>query len=57
MGGAVSAEHGIGKLKAGFLEIMYGRDNIAEMVRLKLALDQKAILGSGNLFNIEDYNK
>ena len=51
MGGAVSAEHGVGKLKAGFLETMYGRDHIVESARLKLALDPKGQLGRGNLFD------
>ena len=50
MGGAVSAEHGVGKLKAGFLEIMYGRDAMIESARLKLQLDPKGQFGRGNLF-------
>ncbi len=51
MGGAVSAEHGVGKLKAHFLEIMYGAAHIGECVRLKLQLDEKGQLGRGNLFD------
>ena len=51
MGGAVSAEHGVGKIKRAFLEVMYGPDHIAEMARLKLALDPAAQLGRGNLFD------
>jgi len=50
MGGAVSAEHGVGKLKAPFLAIMYGEDHIQEMRRLKRAFDPKWMLGVGNLF-------
>ncbi len=50
MGGAVSAEHGVGKLKASFLTIMYGEQHIAEMARLKRALDPDGLLGTGNLF-------
>jgi D-lactate dehydrogenase (cytochrome) len=53
MGGAVSAEHGVGKLKAHFLEVMYGPEHIAECARLKLQLDAKAQLGRGNLFSEE----
>ena len=49
MGGAVSAEHGVGKIKRDFLEIMYGEDAIAQMARLKLAFDPAAQLGRGNL--------
>ena len=50
MGGAVSAEHGVGKLKAGFLATMYGDDHIAESARLKAQLDPLGQLGRGNLF-------
>lgn len=50
MGGAVSAEHGVGKLKADFLEIMYGKDYIAEMAKMKSVFDPKGLLGTGNLF-------
>lgn len=49
MGGAVSAEHGVGKIKRDFLKIMYGEDAIAQMVHLKLAFDPAARLGRGNL--------
>ena len=54
MGGAVSAEHGVGKLKASFLRIMYGDGHIREMAALKRVLDEKSILGIGNLFSEED---
>ncbi len=50
MGGAVSAEHGVGKLKAGFLATMYGPEHIAESARLKAQLDPAGQLGRGNLF-------
>lgn len=50
MGGAVSAEHGVGKLKAPFLEVMYGKAHISEMAALKEAFDPKRMLGRGNLF-------
>lgn len=49
MGGAVSAEHGVGKIKRDFLKIMYGEEAIAQMARLKLAFDPAAQLGRGNL--------
>ncbi len=54
MGGAVSAEHGVGKLKAHFLEIMYGAQGIAQMRQLKTALDPHHILNLGNLFAPEE---
>lgn len=50
MGGAVSAEHGVGKIKSNFLEVMYGENSIEEMKDLKYALDSKGLLGRGNLF-------
>ena len=50
MGGAVSAEHGVGKIKAGFLETMYGHEAMVESARLKLQLDPDGQLGRGNLF-------
>lgn len=53
MGGAVSAEHGVGKLKRNFLATMYGDEAIADMARFKLAFDPKAQLGRGNLFAAE----
>ncbi|MCF0150760.1 MAG: FAD-binding oxidoreductase [Firmicutes bacterium] len=49
-GGAVSAEHGVGKLKAGFLTVMYGESYIDEMRALKRAFDPKWQLGDGNMF-------
>lgn len=51
MGGAVSAEHGVGKIKRDFLETMYGPEHIREMALLKLQFDPKAQLGRGNLFS------
>jgi len=50
LGGAVSAEHGVGKLKAKYLEVMYGQDYIEEMARLKYFFDPKGLLGAGNMF-------
>ena len=54
MGGAVSAEHGVGKLKAPFLTIMYGKEHIHQMRRLKRCFDLMMQLGRGNLFAVED---
>lgn len=50
MGGAVSAEHGVGKIKAPFLALMYGDDAIEQMAQLKLALDPQSLFGNDNLF-------
>ena len=54
LGGAVSAEHGIGKIKAEMLRIMYGDHNISQMKKLKLQLDKQGLLGIDNLFNMRE---
>ncbi|MCX5657946.1 MAG: FAD-binding oxidoreductase, partial [Candidatus Omnitrophica bacterium] len=50
LGGTVSAEHGIGKLKYKYLEIMYGKEAVLEMAYLKKQIDPYLILGPGNIF-------
>ena len=50
MGGSPAAEHGIGKLKTAFLETMYGRDGIDQMMAVKRAFDPELRLGRGTLF-------
>lgn len=52
LGGTVAAEHGIGKLKRAFLEIMYGKQGISEMQAVKRALDPKWILNRSNMIPI-----
>jgi len=51
MGGSVSAEHGIGKLKVPMLGKMFGPDGIAAMRVVKNIFDPQGILNPGNLFN------
>jgi FAD/FMN-containing dehydrogenases len=51
LGGTVSAEHGIGKLKRKYLDAMMGERYLNEMVELKRAFDPKGILGRGNMFD------
>lgn len=53
MGGAVSAEHGVGKIKRDFLTVMYGAEHIREMAQLKCVFDPQGQLGRGNLFSEE----
>ncbi len=50
MGGSVSAEHGIGKLKTAMLEVMYGQEGVRQMRELKRVFDPAGILNRGNLF-------
>jgi D-lactate dehydrogenase (cytochrome) len=49
-GGTVSAEHGIGKMKIKFLQLMFSPEQIEEMRAVKLALDPKSIMNPGNIF-------
>ena len=49
-GGSVAAEHGIGKLKTGLLEIMYGPDGIEAMRAVKRVFDPQGLLNPGNCF-------
>ena len=51
LGGTVSAEHGIGKLKAKYLNVMMGERYLNEMADLKRAFDPKRILGRGNMLD------
>jgi D-lactate dehydrogenase (cytochrome) len=51
LGGTISAEHGIGKLKSKYLEVMYGERFLSEMALLKRAFDPNGILGRGNMFD------
>jgi D-lactate dehydrogenase (cytochrome) len=50
IGGSVSAEHGIGKLKPQLLRIMYGNAGVENMRRLKRVFDPREMLNPGNLF-------
>jgi D-lactate dehydrogenase (cytochrome) len=51
LGGCVSAEHGIGKLKRKYLDVMMGERYLNEMAGLKRAFDPNGILGRGNMFD------
>lgn len=48
-GGSISAEHGIGRHKAGFLDLSRSRAEIATMTAIKQALDPAGILNPGSL--------
>ena len=53
LGGTISAEHGIGKLKREYLREMYGDQHLREMAAVKRAFDPAGILGRGNMFDEE----
>ncbi len=50
VGGTLSAEHGIGKLKREYLSLFYSEQDLREMAELKRAFDPAGILGRGNIF-------
>ncbi len=56
VGGTISAEHGIGKLKRDYLAVLYGENHLREMAELKRAFDPAGILGRGNIFAEEYIN-
>jgi D-lactate dehydrogenase (cytochrome) len=51
LGGTISGEHGVGKLKNEFIIMMFGEENVKKMMDIKRVLDPKWILGRGNIFN------
>jgi len=51
VGGTLSAEHGVGKLKRDYLQFFYNNEQLREMVALKKAFDPNGILGRGNIFS------
>ena len=53
LGGSVSAEHGIGKIKAKFLKVMFTPEQIDKMRRVKNALDPLGLLNPNDIFPVE----
>ena len=51
VGGTLSAEHGVGKLKRDYLRLFFSDEHLREMAALKLAFDPLGILGRGNIFS------
>jgi D-lactate dehydrogenase (cytochrome) len=51
VGGTISAEHGIGKLKRHYLEAMFGERYLNEMAAIKRALDPAGVLNRGVMFD------
>jgi len=57
LGGTVSAEHGIGKIKKSYLKIMYKESEIKAMSTLKKYFDPSGLLGPDNIFDKELLSK
>ncbi len=51
IGGTISAEHGIGKHKSKYLNVMMGERFLNEMAEIKKTFDPNGILGRGNMFD------
>ena len=49
VGGTLSAEHGVGKLKRDYLRLFYNDEQLRQMAALKKAFDPNGILGRGNI--------
>ena len=56
VGGTLSAEHGVGKLKRDYLRLFYNDDQLREMAALKKTFDPHGILGRGNILAEEFLN-
>ncbi len=52
LGGTISAEHGIGKIKKEFLSIMFSDKELKEMKAVKIALDPGLIINPGNVLDM-----
>jgi D-lactate dehydrogenase (cytochrome) len=50
LGGSVSAEHGIGKIKHEFLTLQYGEEGLRQMAAVKMAFDPPCVLNRGVMF-------
>ena len=53
LGGTVSSEHGIGKIKKPYLKIMYSRKDIEAMANVKRYFDPYGLLNQDNIFDKE----
>ena len=50
LGGTISAEHGVGKIKRDYLREMYGADAMTAFAALKCTLDPQNLFGRGTMF-------
>ncbi len=52
LGGTVSAEHGIGKIKKEYFNIMFDEDKRSQIIEVKQALDPTDLFSIGNMIDI-----
>lgn len=55
LNGTISAEHGIGKLKKEYFELMYSEEEILQMAKIKKHFDENLILNIGNIIDPRFY--
>ena len=53
LGGTVSAEHGIGKIKKPYLKLLYSDSDVKQMAAVKKYLDPACVLNLDNIFDKE----
>lgn len=54
LGGTITGEHGVGVMKAPYLELKLGKEGIAVMMAIKQALDPNNIMNPGKVFAKDD---
>ena len=54
LGGSPSAEHGIGKMKVAYTEMMYGPEGVAQIWNAKRTMDPEERFNPGNMFVMDD---
>jgi len=52
LGGTISAEHGVGKIKKEFLSIMFSNKDLEEMKAVKRALDPGLMINPGTMLDL-----
>lgn len=50
LGGTITGEHGVGAMKAPYLEMKLGKEGIAAMQGIKQAFDPNNIMNPGKMF-------
>jgi glycolate oxidase len=57
LGGTITGEHGVGVMKAPYLELKLGKEGIAVMKAIKQALDPNNIMNPGKVFAKDDRHR
>jgi len=52
LGGTISAEHGIGKIKKEFFSVMFSDEELKEMKAVKMTLDPGLMINPGNMLDM-----